>query len=80
MPHVTYDRIKGRYEGDAQDILIALFIVGAEGLDVGKLAEIVCGGEPSGAFERTLIDLYRDGVCSPPAALWATDEGVAACR
>ena len=35
------------------------------------------GGDPSGALERTLSDLYRAGYLSPPAGLWVTDVGAA---
>ena len=74
MPHVRASHI-ARYGGDAERALSLLWTEGANGIEVGELARLVTGADPSGAFERTLIDLYRDGVCSPPAALWATDEG-----
>ena len=34
------------------------------------------GGDPSGALERTLSDLYRAGYLSPPAGLWVTEAGM----
>lgn len=58
-------------EGEEGRIMEALVCAGDDGLGVAELA----GGDPSGAMERTLIELYRAGYASPPAALWATEAG-----
>lgn len=75
MPHVKAATM-ARYEGDARAILLILATVREDGIEVGELTRRVVGVDnPSGAFERTLTGLYRDGVASPPAGLWATEEG-----
>lgn len=58
-------------EGEGLRIMGVLVASGDEGLLVADLA----GGDPSGALERTLQELYRVGLASPPAALWATEAG-----
>lgn len=86
MPHVTRERIERL---DGQDRAVLRLLAGStaaagtdgDGLTPQVLAE--CLGlydadgqpDPSGALERTLSELYRDGYASPPAALWATEAG-----
>ena len=58
-------------DGQAFEIMLQLVAVGPAGIAVGDLARRFNGtDDPSGSMERTLIDLYRDGYASPPAALW----------
>lgn len=59
-------------DGDALRMMSALVAAGEEGLKVQQLA---LGDDPSGALERVLVDLYREGYASPPAALWPTAAG-----
>lgn len=69
-PHVKPHHIE-REDGQARAILEALLCV-EDGLSAADLARIVAGSEdPSGAFERCLQGLYRDGLCTPPGAVWA---------
>ena len=70
MPHVTIDQV-ARLDGQEMELMARLLGAGQAGLSVAELAQ----GEPSGAMERTLRDLYRAGYASPPAALWPTEQG-----
>lgn len=67
MPHVTS---AARLDGQEREIMTRLLDAGDDGLSLRDLA----GGDPSGALEETLRDLYRAGYASPPAGLWATPD------
>lgn len=74
MPHALALR-DGRprwsyLDGQERAVLVSL-LDAADGLSVSELGD----GDPSGALERTLADLYRGGYLSPPAGLWVTDAG-----
>ncbi len=77
MPHVGAERI-GRTVGQDRQVL-DLLAVASDGLAVEDIARGL-GLDPadsSGALRQTLQDLYRAGYASPPAALWATEAGIA---
>jgi hypothetical protein len=59
---------------DGQERAVVIRLLDADdGLSVSALGD----GDPSGALERTLADLYRGGYLSPPAGLWVTNAGLA---
>lgn len=74
LPHATAMR-DGRprwsyLDGQERAVLVRL-LDAPDGLSVSDLGD----GDPSGALERTLSDLYRSGYLSPPAGLWVTEAG-----
>lgn len=75
MPHAHALRDgRPRYsylDGQERAVLIRLLDTD-DGLSVSALGD----GDPSGALERTLSDLYRAGYLSPPAGLWTTEAGM----
>lgn len=74
MPH-THALRDGRprwfYLDGQERAVLARLLDTPDGLSVSALGD----GDPSGAMERTLSDLYRAGYLSPPAGLWVTDAG-----
>ena len=64
MPHVVS---AARLSGRAREVVEQLLIAGDEGCTVAELAR---AEDASGAFEETMVDLYRAGYASPCAALW----------
>lgn len=58
-------------DGQERAVLVRL-LDADDGLSVSDLGD----GDPSGALERTLSDLYRAGYLSPPAGLWVTEAGM----
>jgi len=76
LPHALATR-DGRprwsyLDGQERAVLVRL-LDADDGLSVSALGD----GDPSGALERTLSDLYRAGYLSPPAGLWVTEKGAA---
>lgn len=72
--HVEARHIE-RTEGQARTVL-DLLAAHPEGIEAEELARRVSGqSEASGSLKETLADLYRAGLASPPAALWATEKG-----
>lgn len=68
--HVV-DRHVARLEGQARRV-VELLQAADDGMGVGSLVEALGGDETaSGALKETLQGLYRDGLVTPPGAVWA---------
>ena len=71
VAHVE-DRHIERTEGQARTVL-ELLRASEDGLLMGEIVAALGGDEAaSGALKETLAGLYRDGLATPPGAVWAT--------
>lgn len=69
--HVQWSHVE-RLDGQARRVM-EMLLWQADGLALGELVEALGGDEAaSGALKETLAALYRDGLATPPAAVWAT--------
>ena len=66
------DRHVERVEGQGRRVL-DLLRASEDGMETGAIVAALGGDEAaSGALKETLAGLYRDGLATPPGAVWAT--------